>query len=149
MLRLRQICLVAPDLTKPVAQLESVLGLKTCFHDPGVEKYGLNNALLPIGNNFLEVVAPFREGTAAEREAWALRLIPQSERPDRGLASNADFAEARQHGWGRGDPAQAWDALPAQARGTLGNARLKFLPRPKFAALTAPGPSGERPEHLE
>ena len=67
MLRLRQICLVAPELTKPVAQLESVLGLKTCFHDPGVEKYGLHNALLPIGNNFLEVVAPFREGTTAER----------------------------------------------------------------------------------
>ena len=67
MLRLRQICLVAPELTKSVAQLESVLGLKTCFHDPGVEKYGLNNALLPIGTNFLEVVAPFQDGTTTQR----------------------------------------------------------------------------------
>ncbi len=67
MLRLRQICLVASDLQKPVSQLESILGLKTCYHDPGVEKYGLKNALLPIGNNFLEVVAPFQNGTAAER----------------------------------------------------------------------------------
>ena len=67
MLRLRQICLVAPELTKSVAQLESILGLNTCFHDPGVEKYGLNNALLPIGTNFLEVVAPFQNGTTAQR----------------------------------------------------------------------------------
>ena len=67
MLRLRQICLVAPELTKSVAHLESVLGLKTCFHDPGVERFGLKNALLPIGTNFLEVVAPFQADTAAER----------------------------------------------------------------------------------
>ena len=67
MLRLRQICLVAPELQKSVALLESVLGLKTCFHDPAVERFGLNNALLPIGTNFLEVVAPFRDGTTAER----------------------------------------------------------------------------------
>ena len=33
----------------------------------GVEKYGLVNALMPIGNSFLEVVAPTREGTAAGR----------------------------------------------------------------------------------
>ena len=31
MLRLRQICLVAPELNKSVAHLESTLGLKTCF----------------------------------------------------------------------------------------------------------------------
>ena len=67
MLRLRQICLVAPELTKSVAHLESILGLKTCFHDPGVERFGLKNALLPIGINFLEVVAPFQKGTTAER----------------------------------------------------------------------------------
>ena len=67
MLRLRQICLVAPELNKSVAHLESVLGLKTCFHDPGVERFGLKNALLPIGTNFIEIVAPFQDGTTAER----------------------------------------------------------------------------------
>lgn len=67
MLRLRQICLVASELEPAVADLEAVFGISSCFHDPGVEKYGLVNALLPIGNNFLEVVAPFREGTAAQR----------------------------------------------------------------------------------
>lgn len=67
MLRLRQICLVASELEPAVADLEAVFGIKTCHHDSGVEKYGLVNALLPVGNNFLEVVAPFREGTAAGR----------------------------------------------------------------------------------
>lgn len=67
MLRLRQICLVAGELEGPVADLEAVFGLATCHHDPAVEKYGLVNALLPVGNNFLEVVAPFRENTAAGR----------------------------------------------------------------------------------
>lgn len=67
MLRLRQICLVASELDKPVDDLKAVFGLETCHHDPAVEKYGLTNALLPIGMDFLEVVAPFREGTAAGR----------------------------------------------------------------------------------
>lgn len=67
MLRLRQICLVAHHLAPAVEDLKSVLGLETCFHDPAVEAYGLENALLPIGRNFLEVVAPVREDTAAGR----------------------------------------------------------------------------------
>ena len=67
MLRLRQICLVARHLKPAVADLESAFGLATCFHDPGVAKYGLENALLPVGNDFLEVVAPVTSNTAAER----------------------------------------------------------------------------------
>jgi hypothetical protein len=69
MLRLRQICLVARRLKPAVADLESAFGLATCFRDPGVAKYGLENALLPVGNGFLEVVAPMagQTDTAAER----------------------------------------------------------------------------------
>ena len=67
MLRLRQICLVASELKEAVNDLQAVFGLETCFHDPNVAKYGLKNALLPIGNKFLEVVAPFRDGTTVER----------------------------------------------------------------------------------
>ncbi|MBT5111142.1 MAG: hypothetical protein HOM25_20850 [Rhodospirillaceae bacterium] len=67
MLRLRQICLVARRLKPAVADLESAFGLATCFQDPGVAKYGLENALLPIGNDFLEIVAPVAPNTAAER----------------------------------------------------------------------------------
>ena len=67
MLRLRQICLVASELDAPVEDLKAVFGIETCHHDPAVEKYGLTNALLPVGSNFLEVVAPFRNETAAGR----------------------------------------------------------------------------------
>ena len=67
MLRLRQICLVAQGLAPAVEGLSDVLGLATCFHDPAVGAYGLENALLPVGTNFLEVVAPIQESTAAGR----------------------------------------------------------------------------------
>ena len=67
MLRLRQICLVARKLIPAIEDLTKVLGLETCFHDPAVATYGLENALLPVGTNFLEVVAPIEEDTACGR----------------------------------------------------------------------------------
>jgi len=66
-LRLRQICLVASALEPVVADLAEILGLAICYRDPNVARYGLVNALLPIGRAFLEVVAPTRPGTAAGR----------------------------------------------------------------------------------
>lgn len=67
MLRLRQICLVAEKLAPVEADIEAILGLKVCYRDPGVGKYGLENVLYPIGRDFLEVVAPVEDGTAAGR----------------------------------------------------------------------------------
>jgi hypothetical protein len=66
-LRLRQICLLAPHLEPSVSTICTVLGTMVSYVDPNVEKYGLVNALMPIGNSFLEVVAPTRDGTAAGR----------------------------------------------------------------------------------
>ncbi len=66
-LRLRQICLVAHDLEPVVADLKRVFGLEVCYVDDAVAAYGLVNALLPVGNQFLEVVAPTGPGTAAGR----------------------------------------------------------------------------------
>jgi hypothetical protein len=65
--RLRQICLVAPELKSVVDDIATILELKVCYRDPGVAKYGLDNALFPIGTKFLEVVAPTRKDTAAGR----------------------------------------------------------------------------------
>jgi hypothetical protein len=66
-LRLRQIALVAEKL-KPVEEaLVDVLGIEVCFRDPGVGHFGLENALLPIGNQLLEVVAPTQENTSGGR----------------------------------------------------------------------------------
>lgn len=67
MLRLRQICLVAPKLEPVVEQLASVLDLEVAYRDPAVDMFGLENAILPIGDSFIEVVAPTRPGTAATR----------------------------------------------------------------------------------
>ena len=66
-LRLRQICLVAADLERAAADIQSVLGVNLCYRDPNVAKYGLVNALFPIGTDFLEVVSPTRAGTTAGR----------------------------------------------------------------------------------
>ena len=66
-LRLRQIALVAEKLAPVEAELTDVLGIAVCYNDPGVAHFGLENALLPIGNQLLEVVAPIQENTAGGR----------------------------------------------------------------------------------
>lgn len=66
-LRLRQICLVARALEPVVQALSDVLAIEVCHRDPNVAKYGLVNALLPVGTSFLEVVSPTRPDTAAGR----------------------------------------------------------------------------------
>src|ERR1051326_4950269 len=66
-LRLRQICLVAGELEPVVADIRAILGLEVCYRDSGVAKYGLVNALFPIGTSFLEVVEPVEPNTAAAR----------------------------------------------------------------------------------
>jgi hypothetical protein len=66
-LRLRQICLAAPRLAPLIADLQTIFRIEVCYRDPNVALYGLENALLPIGDDFLEVVSPLREDTAAGR----------------------------------------------------------------------------------
>jgi catechol 2,3-dioxygenase-like lactoylglutathione lyase family enzyme len=67
LLRLRQVALVARELEPTVEALCDVLGVEVAFHDPGVEVFGLRNAVMPLGDTFLEVVAPDRPGTTAGR----------------------------------------------------------------------------------
>ena len=64
---LRQVCLVAHQLQPAIDDITSVLGIEPCYVDPGVGRFGLENTLMPVGTNFLEVVAPVRENTAAGR----------------------------------------------------------------------------------
>ena len=66
-LRLRQIALVAQDLAPVEQAICDVLGVEVCYRDPGVGHFGLENALFPIGNQLLEVVAPIQEDTAGGR----------------------------------------------------------------------------------
>lgn len=66
-MRLRQIALVARQLAPVIADLKAILGLEVCYADEGVAQFGLENSLLPVGNNFIEVVAPIRDNTAGGR----------------------------------------------------------------------------------
>ena len=66
-MRLRQIALVAADLEPTIEQLGTELGAEVCFRDPGVATFGLHNALLALGDTFLEVVSPVKDDTTAGR----------------------------------------------------------------------------------
>ena len=66
-IRLRQVALVARDLHPVIEDLSHAYDLSVCFTDPGVAEFGLTNALVAVGHDFLEVVQPVTEGTTAER----------------------------------------------------------------------------------
>lgn len=68
-LRLRQVCLVAPQLAPAVAAVQATLGLDPCFRDPAVARFGLENALFALGESFLEIVAPLRPDPQGETAA--------------------------------------------------------------------------------
>jgi hypothetical protein len=67
MLRLRQAVLAARDLHPVVAELRAALGLGEPFRDPGVGAFGLHNAVMALGDTFIEVVSPVQPDTAAGR----------------------------------------------------------------------------------
>lgn len=66
-MRLRQIALVGEDLAAAEADIRAVLGLDYAYDDPGVGKFGLKNAVFPVGETFLEVVSPKAAGATAGR----------------------------------------------------------------------------------
>jgi hypothetical protein len=66
-MRLRQVAFIAHRLQPIADQLGAVFGLQVGFRDPGVEFFGLNNVVMPVGGEFLEVVAPFREDASGAR----------------------------------------------------------------------------------
>lgn len=65
--RLRQVALVAVDGGQVAAELEAAFGWPDAFHDPGVGAFGLANSVFAVGDTFVEVVSPVRDGTTAGR----------------------------------------------------------------------------------
>jgi hypothetical protein len=65
--RLRQVALVAHDCGQVSDELRAAFGWGEPFHDPGVGRFGLTNAVFAAGNTFVEVVAPVQAGTTAGR----------------------------------------------------------------------------------
>ena len=68
--------------------------------------------------------------SADEQEHWAKKLLPRTERPEEALSREAEGSQA------------ADNTVPTAAGG-------RALDGVRFAALSAPGPSGARPEHLK
>lgn len=66
-MRLRQVVVAARDLEKAVADLTAVLGIEVAYRDPLVATFGLVNAVMPIGDAFLEVVSPTTADAPARR----------------------------------------------------------------------------------
>ena len=67
MARFRQAVLAASDLDAAVAELRAALPLGEPFSDPGVALFGLRNAVMALGDTFVEVVSPVQDATAAGR----------------------------------------------------------------------------------
>jgi hypothetical protein len=66
-LRLRQVALVARQLAPALDDVQALFGLAVAYRDPSVVEFGLENAVMPVGHQFLEVVAPIHESTTAGR----------------------------------------------------------------------------------
>lgn len=66
-LRLRQVAFAAHDLDSVAAQLAAAFDLRVGYRDPAIIHYGLRNAVLPVGGDFLEVVEPVRPDASAAR----------------------------------------------------------------------------------
>lgn len=64
---IRQICLVADTLQPIIEDFSHIFEIEKCYSDPQVDFFGLENGLLPIGTDFIEIVAPIRDNTPAGR----------------------------------------------------------------------------------
>jgi hypothetical protein len=72
-LRIRQAVVAATDRDAVVERWRRELGLGEPFHDPGVDRFGLHNAVLPVGDAFLEVVSPRTPGAGSPAERHMAR----------------------------------------------------------------------------
>jgi hypothetical protein len=66
-MKLLQLAMITSDLPAVVEGLCERLGIEVAFRDPAVGIFGLENAVLPVGDGFLEVLTPIREGTTGGR----------------------------------------------------------------------------------
>jgi hypothetical protein len=67
MLRIRQIVFVVRDLAARSRQLAELLALDPPYRDPGVAEFGIDNAVFAFGDQFIELISPLADGTAAGR----------------------------------------------------------------------------------
>ena len=66
-MRIRQLVLVSDERDSVVEDLCGLFEIEVAFYDPGIFHFGLENAVIPGGDTFLEVVSPVQEKTTAGR----------------------------------------------------------------------------------
>lgn len=66
-MKIRQIALVAKDIVSVKKTLFTLLGIEQAHVDPKIISFGLQNVVMALGDTFLEVVSPVKEGTTAGR----------------------------------------------------------------------------------
>ena len=99
-----------------------------------------------IRKAMMGLVGGVASSTPAEREQWTSNLIPRSHLDGSPCPTPEEEREARECAWGGGDIARA-KADMRQACRTPG--RGPALPWVHLPPLTAPGPTGDRQEHLD
>ena len=92
------------------------------------------------------LVGGIAEGDTEEKRVWAESLIPRSAEPALAPADDAERDASRSLAWGQGDARAAKAAMREVGRQKTG---LASLPHVKIAPMSAPGPSGDRQEHLD
>ena len=65
--RIRQLVLAVPSLEPAVAEISAVFGTDVAYRDPEVAKFGIENAMFVVGDQFLELVAPTSDSSAVAR----------------------------------------------------------------------------------
>eukprot|EP00404_Azadinium_spinosum_P021096 CAMPEP_0180620894 /NCGR_PEP_ID=MMETSP1037_2-20121125/34850_1 /TAXON_ID=632150 /ORGANISM="Azadinium spinosum, Strain 3D9" /LENGTH=278 /DNA_ID=CAMNT_0022641017 /DNA_START=62 /DNA_END=895 /DNA_ORIENTATION=+ len=73
--RIRQIALVAQDIDYAVGSLTTALGTYVAYRDPGIVPSfgGMFNALLQVGDCFIEIVSPVDKGY--EKDSTSVKLL--------------------------------------------------------------------------
>lgn len=66
-LDLLQITLIVEDLDETERAFAEQLGLAVAFRDPSVDRWGLENIVLPLGTTFIEILSPKRADTPGGR----------------------------------------------------------------------------------
>lgn len=67
--RLRWLALLTDDLERTTTAAERELDVRRCFTDPEIGEFGMANAVLALGDCFLEICTPIQE------DAWPHRLL--------------------------------------------------------------------------
>ena len=114
------------------------------------ERQGKKALKLTVKDRFKKALMSFSSvgsvrASPQEKTAWTERLIPRrSGGPPQAAAQEEGLQWARANLVFGASDAEAYRFLAREQD----DRRVPLIPLPRFAALSAPGPSGERPEHL-